>query len=723
MLFKMNRISRQIIAIVFIALVFFSVGTALLIGWQSYSDLKDVAFERVQSAARLFSIELKKELEGAQAALIALESNQEITERLTLLNNYGPLYAEDTQQIGKPIAQSEIAFYLQSQLHLARSLIHLLPIHNLTELVIYHTDPFNQFENQQPLPSLIIDHSNVWLFRYDKKAHSQRPKIYTMPVDQLVLDGDVFDVSTIYQENADFFYNKVKLIKTNEEPRNIIGKIKDIENKNSDKSIILFDDQLKFVSWSKTMINLTDPDTWLPVKKQPVIILGIQEPSIEYLSELSHQLGTQLAIVDQDHVWVSSINHDTHTYNSENNLEVNANPYIYSELAISLPTNNANTFKVMALSSTENLIQRTNRLIIRLSLITILIIFVIAFAIYTLIHLKLRKPLDELLLGVNRLRQGETDVTVNIHTNNELSVLGTAFNNMTAQLKEQSDALKFANDNLEQKVIERTKELENAQEQLVLAEKMSTLGQLVAGVAHEINTPLGNSITALTYSKSEVDRIQKKFDEKTLTVSDFGKFLEVSHESLNIIDNNLLKAKELVQTFKNVAVNQSVEEVVTFSMAEHVDEIMVTLKPQLKHTLIQLHIDIDKSLEIRSYPGAYYHIISNMIMNSIRHAFLEKKGNIYLSIHANDDNICIDYRDDGQGMSDEACKKIFDPFFTTKRGEGGTGLGMYITYNIITQKLGGSIEIDSEIGKGTRFIVTLPHQLPETDSSNSGLSI
>jgi signal transduction histidine kinase len=149
---------------------------------------------------------------------------------------------------------------------------------------------------------------------------------------------------------------------------------------------------------------------------------------------------------------------------------------------------------------------------------------------------------------------------------------------------------------------------------------------------------------------------------------------------------------------------------------------MVTLRPQLKQSQVNIEMDVEQGLMVKSYPGAYYHIISNMFVNSLRHAFPDKRGNIRIYIHKEGDSLHLHYQDDGVGMDDPTRSKIFDPFFTTKRGQGGTGLGLYMTYNIVTQRLGGSITVCSEPGKGTQFDIEVPFDLPDTDQNASHFS-
>lgn len=707
----MNKISRQLIALVFVALAVFGVGVAGLIGFQSYSDLEDIAFERVEGAASLFASEYESIINRAYNSLADIESNQNVSEQLTLLNNYGPLYAEDPNQINKKIPESDTSFYFQSQLKLARALIHLLPLNDLSQLAIYHTDPFDQFNNSRPLPALIVDHEFIWFYRYLNKSANPDVKVYRIPIMKINYEGDFFDVSSIYQETADFFYDAVGVEAVDDIPFDHYKSLKRPLSYSAGQVINLAQDKLNVAIWSPVSVNLVNPETWEESLHYTAIIVGVHRPSRSNLSAVANRLGAEIAIVDDEHVWVSSISNQENL--EGNSIIVDQDPYIFSEVEIDLPSDNKNTFKVMALSPTEGLRERTNSLIIRLSIITGVAILFTATAIYILMRRKLKDPLDKLMSGVQSIQEGNMDVQVDITVNNELATLGNSFNKMTEQILQKSKELQQANDTLESKVKARTEDLQNAQQQLILAEKMASLGQLVAGVAHEINTPLGNSITALSFNSDAQKAIQKKFDEKSLTVSDFGQFLENTSESMALMHTNLRKASELVQTFKNVAVNQSVEEVIEFSLKDHVHEVLVTLRPQTKQTQVNIRVDVDDDLSIASFPGAYYHIISNMIVNSLRHAFPDKQGTIQISIHREQDKLHLHYEDDGEGMDEATKNRIFDPFFTTKRGDGGTGLGMYMTYNIVTQRLGGSITVVSEIGKGTQFDIVVPLELPE----------
>lgn len=252
-------------------------------------------------------------------------------------------------------------------------------------------------------------------------------------------------------------------------------------------------------------------------------------------------------------------------------------------------------------------------------------------------------------------------------------------------------------------------QLQAAQEQLVEAEKLTSLGTLVAGVAHEINTPIGNAITASSFIAKLYEDIQKTFTENTLTKQAFEHFLSDYQEAGHIVQDNLFRASELITSFKQIAVDQMEDVKISFNMRAYIDKVLLSMKHEWKQTPHEINITCDPDLEIYGPPGAYAQILSNLIMNSLKHGLeFSLKGTMTLDITTNDSHLTIIYRDDGVGMTDHSVKHIFDPFYTTKRGKGGSGLGMHIVYNLITQKLKGTITVTSKRNEGTSFTIKIP---------------
>ncbi|MCB1875376.1 MAG: PAS domain S-box protein [Chromatiales bacterium] len=288
------------------------------------------------------------------------------------------------------------------------------------------------------------------------------------------------------------------------------------------------------------------------------------------------------------------------------------------------------------------------------------------------------------------------------------------------QLHEAIAATKAASVQLAEKNGELTsslEELRRTQAQLVESEKMASLGGLVAGVAHEINTPVGIGVTAASHLQQRVEDLREAFDENRLKKSTLKEFVDSSYEGAGIILTNLQRAADLVQSFKQVAVDQATDSRRRFNLRGYFDEVLLSLRPTLKKTPHKVEVDCPANLEVDSYPGACSQIITNLIMNSLKHAFEDgESGHLRIGAELRNRSLVLTYSDDGRGIPSENLKKIFEPFFTTKRGQGGSGLGMHLVYNIVTQRLGGKIRCESTVGEGTRFVMEFPQDCPAEDS-------
>ncbi|MCP4135918.1 MAG: response regulator [bacterium] len=298
----------------------------------------------------------------------------------------------------------------------------------------------------------------------------------------------------------------------------------------------------------------------------------------------------------------------------------------------------------------------------------------------------------------------------------------TMFEDITTRKKAEEKIQKL-NEELEERVTKRTRELEiannslnetlktiiEAKDQIVEAEKMACLGELVGGVAHEINTPLGIGITAASLLQDKTKWLLDLMFIKKMTRTDLIRYSETATDALSAILLNLKHADELLTNFKQVAVDQYTEARRKFNLKEYIEEVLLNLSYKYKRTKRVITLNCSPGLEINSFPGIYFQIISNLVMNSLIHAFEEREeGAITLDICVEEEKIRIEYSDDGTGMDEEKVKKIFHPFFTTKRNKGGMGLGMHIVYNLVTGKLGGQISCKSSRGKGTTFTMLIP---------------
>lgn len=328
--------------------------------------------------------------------------------------------------------------------------------------------------------------------------------------------------------------------------------------------------------------------------------------------------------------------------------------------------------------------------------------------------------LSLILLTARRFVNMSVDI---INNAKELELKNKALQAAWEEISCSKEEISELNKTLEKRVLERTEDLEKSNEdlklameklqltqnQLIQSEKMVALGGLVAGVSHEINTPVGVSVTAASHLQEKTKEITALFTASSMKKSDLEKYLVTANESSEVILSNLQRASELVKSFKQVAVDQSNEVKRSFKIKEYLSQVLLSLKPKLKKTKIAVGVNCDEELEIHSYPGAFSQIITNLVMNSLVHAFEEgQEGTIIFDIEKQDNNILFTYSDNGKGIERDIIGKIFDPFFTTKRGKGGTGLGLNIVYNIVSQTLGGTISCESEVGVCTIFKISFP---------------
>lgn len=270
-------------------------------------------------------------------------------------------------------------------------------------------------------------------------------------------------------------------------------------------------------------------------------------------------------------------------------------------------------------------------------------------------------------------------------------------------------ALRDLNQSLESQVSETQLALDQlrvAQNQLVQQEKMASLGSLVAGVAHEINTPVGVGVTAASHLQQEVRALGRSVQDNTLSKARFAQALQTFEQVSDIILLNLTRAADLINSFKRVAVDQSSGERRHIKLKTYIEEVLLSLKPKLKTTKHRIELDCADDIDVVTTPGALSQILTNLVVNSITHAFEpEHPGLMKIAVKRDGERIELKFSDNGRGIPADHLSRVFDPFFTTRRGQGGSGLGLHIVFNLVHQTLGGTIQVASEPGHGTQFII------------------
>lgn len=300
-----------------------------------------------------------------------------------------------------------------------------------------------------------------------------------------------------------------------------------------------------------------------------------------------------------------------------------------------------------------------------------------------------------------------------------LSIISYAVLLIAKDISKTNNSLRLSKIDLETRVSKRTAELQESldkltstQDQLIEAEKMASLGRLVAGVAHEVNTPLGIAITASSHINDATDKFSHDFDNENLSKKAIHSHIEISKSSTELILSNLKRAADLIQSFKEVAIDQSQNVNRKFNIKNYLNEVLSSLIPKLKDTQHKVELSCEAEIEVYTNAGAIAQIITNLFINSHIHGFENiNQGLISIIVNQNEENISLLFLDTGCGIPPENIDKIFEPFFTTKRGSGGSGLGMHVTYNLVTQSLKGTISCSSTLNKGSQFELVFPKNL------------
>ncbi|MGM0429920.1 MAG: ATP-binding protein [Pseudomonadota bacterium] len=365
------------------------------------------------------------------------------------------------------------------------------------------------------------------------------------------------------------------------------------------------------------------------------------------------------------------------------------------------------------------------------------VVFVLTLLLCWLVTLRLRKtivtPLDSVVDVISQVAR-DKNYSLRLAPSQlvEFDMMAHAFNTMLDRVQQHISRQRRAeeeasqlNTELERQVTQRTQALKESnsellktleqlhqyQGQLVESEKMASLGDMVAGIAHEVNTPIGLSVTASTLLQDKLTVMREKFDEKRISTSEFERFLSDCDENLQIIYRNLGRAADLVTSFKQVAVDQSSEVDRDIHIPSFMNDVLISVKPRrLDPEKFPIRISYPENLTVRAKAGPLNQVLINLIVNSMIHAFDGyDHGQIDITFSMQNDNeLEMVYSDNGKGVPSDIRRKIFDPFVTTKRGSGGSGLGLHLVYNLVTQVLGGNIHFFSEEKNGVEFIVRFP---------------
>ena len=350
---------------------------------------------------------------------------------------------------------------------------------------------------------------------------------------------------------------------------------------------------------------------------------------------------------------------------------------------------------------------------------------ILVFALSTSLRVVFR-PLGQLRDGLLDLaKRGDEVEELPENRKDELGDVIRGFNQIQRRMQSTLQRTRTAEEAARQsarQTAEALADLRQTQESLLQAERLASLGSLVAGVAHEINTPVGIALTSASVLKGATDEMQAAVAANGLKKSTVMRYLETAAESSRLIMNNAYRAAHLIHSFKQIAVDQTSEARRPFALMAYVDEIVTSLRPKLKGIDIVLHGhghgngdgDAVQDILLDSYPGAFAQVLTNLLLNCAEHAFeAEQGGRIDVRASLRGEIVEMEVADNGRGIPADVIDRVFEPFFTTRRGQGGTGLGLNIVYNLVVKQFNGSINVRSTPGHGTQFVLRIPRVTPQ----------
>jgi len=701
---KSKRISRKLISTIVAAMLFMAMAIAIVIGISGYENLESITRQNLARANQVITTKIDSLSSNAEKVLKLVGQHPEITELLILQSTLGPYYFEEGLE-GSKIDAADQIYSLQSQLELAELLQPINANYDLTSFTLYH---HSDLKPSVPAFSMGISKESLNLAQYSSKDRKSAISSI-IPTGNTLEHLELFDVSSIYELTLSDFLKMISAqqdIATPESP---------IADAGENTTRLLIINGIPTIQTTAYLhIPLTSPVDWI-TKSTPAYTAVIEQQITQSeISQLKALLNVDIALLIENELTLGTLDSASHfDFNRDEAIVSYGSQYFASTQKLSYIAGLAGLreLEIISLSPVDEVVDLNLHLFAQVFMVIISFTLMMSILYYFLIARVINAPLSALMQGVEHLAQGELVHPIDIKSDDEMGRLAQAFNQMSEDVHEKNEQLKESHKELKVLLEQQSKELESTQIQLIEAEKMSSLGELVAGVSHEVSTPIGICITAQSFFIDETKSIQKKFDDGSMARQDFVSFIEVALDNGQIITANLNRTAELIKNFKQVAVDQCIEDLRSFGMHRYITDLLTTLKPRIKSLQHTIEVTGDDKLMITSLPGAVAQIITNLVMNSIIHGFENTdKGHIEINIAAAENGVRLIYKDDGKGMSEESLVKVFDPFFTTRKGKGGTGLGMNIVYKLITDSLHGKIECKSELGEGIFFDIFIADQ-------------
>lgn len=706
MITKTKSIGTKLIAIIIAGMISMAIAIAMVIGVSGYSNLETITRDNIERSANVITERIASLAMKSNSLIKNINQSGEIRDLLVTETTLSPYYHEKSLS-GELVEDADQIYKLQAQLELAKLLRPIMQARNALSVTLYHADAFTPLSSREPSFSLRITKNFLEVAQYTRKDKNSIIAS-TIPSDDQADYAEFFDISSIYELNLKDFLLKVKA--------NSLRAIPEAPEAHTNTIIdrlIIVDNKPIIQTAAYLNVTIPDPDEWISSSTPAYVLIVEQEINQEDILILKELVNADIALLVEGELLISTLAMKNFLYSRARKIVSTSEDFFVAErkVAFSAEKGDLREMGVLVMSPVSSVEQLNLQLFIQVFIVILCSTLLVCVFFFVAVNRIINTPLSRLLEGVENLSYGEIDHDIKIESDDELGRLARSFNAMSEKVHKKSSELKISHAELEKLLDEKDKELESTQVQLIEAEKMSSLGELVAGVSHEVSTPIGICITAESFFHDETHEIQAKFNSGSMSRQDFTAYMTLALENGSILNANLGRTAELIKNFKQIAVDQCIEDMRSITVIQYIENLLSTLKPRIKSLKHIIKVHGDDKVEITSYPGAIAQVITNLIMNSIIHGFDDTdEGNISIEISAKDGGISLIYKDDGKGMSAQAQEKIFDPFFTTRKGKGGTGLGMNIVYKLITDTLKGSIKCSSQLGQGIKFDIIIADQ-------------